>query len=102
MLKDANFLCEIGTEEVPAGYMPPAIEATAAIFRKTLDENRVDHGEIDVCATPRRIAVAISSVRSPRHSARRRPSSRGPRSRPRTTPKESRPGRCRGFSQATA
>ncbi|HSA16234.1 MAG TPA: glycine--tRNA ligase subunit beta [Spirochaetota bacterium] len=62
MLKDANFLCEIGTEEVPAGYMPPAIEATAAIFRKTLDENRVDHGEIDVCATPRRIAVAISSL----------------------------------------
>ncbi|HOO70516.1 MAG TPA: glycine--tRNA ligase subunit beta [Spirochaetota bacterium] len=62
MLKDANFLCEIGTEEIPAGYMLPAIEATTRIFIKTLDDNRINHGELDVCATPRRIAVAISSL----------------------------------------
>jgi glycyl-tRNA synthetase beta chain len=42
--------------------MLPAIDATGRTFSKTLDDNRVDHGAIEVYATPRRITVAIASL----------------------------------------
>ncbi len=58
----ANFLCEIGTEEIPAGYIPPAIEATDAIFRRKLEENRIKFGNVSVYGTPRRIVVFASGV----------------------------------------
>jgi len=62
MLKDANFLCEIGTEEIPAGYMPPAIDSINKIFTENLNNNRIDFNEIEVLATPRRIAVLVSGL----------------------------------------
>ena len=42
MLSNANFLCEIGTEEIPAGYIPPAIEAAKKIIEKSLTDERID------------------------------------------------------------
>ncbi len=62
MLKNANFLCEIGTEEIPAGYLPPAIEAIKKLFDKQLNEKRIDAGTIEVFATPRRIAILIENL----------------------------------------
>jgi glycyl-tRNA synthetase beta chain len=62
MLRDANFLCELGTEEIPAGYLPPAVEAFKGLFVSSLKENRIDFGGIEVHATPRRIAVLISGL----------------------------------------
>ncbi len=62
MLKDANFLCELGTEEIPAGYLPPAIEAIKALCTRSLEENRIDFGHIEVYATPRRTAILISNL----------------------------------------
>ncbi|OHD67886.1 MAG: glycine--tRNA ligase subunit beta [Spirochaetes bacterium RBG_16_49_21] len=62
MLKDANFLCELGTEEIPAGYLPPAIEAAKRLFIDNLEENRINFKSIEVYATPRRIAILASGM----------------------------------------
>jgi len=62
MLASANFLCELGTEEIPAGYIPPAIDGIKRIFSVTFRENRVDFNDIQVFATPRRIAVMVSGL----------------------------------------
>ena len=62
MLKDANFLLELGTEEIPAGYLPPAIEALRKAFTESLDTGRIGYGQIEVFATPRRIAVMAAGI----------------------------------------
>ncbi len=62
MVKDANFLCEIGTEEIPAGYIPPALAAIREILGSKLKESRIEYSQIDLFATPRRIAVFISDL----------------------------------------
>ncbi len=64
MLKNANFLCEIGTEEIPAGYIPPAIASIENIIKEKLQGNRVDFSEIAVYATPRRFSILISGLAS--------------------------------------
>lgn len=64
MLKNANFLCEIGTEEIPAGYIPPAINSIEKIMKEKLDDNRIDYSEIAVYATPRRFAILVSGLAS--------------------------------------
>ena len=64
MLKDANFLCEIGTEEIPAGYLPPAIESVKKLCADRFTADRIDFDAIEVYATPRRIAVLISNLKN--------------------------------------
>lgn len=58
----ANFLCEIGSEEIPAGYLPPAIESVERVFRQKLEENRIKFGDVSVFATPRRIVILAAGV----------------------------------------
>lgn len=62
MLTNANFLCEIGTEEIPAGYISPAINSLKTLFSEKLTELRIDFSGIDVFATPRRFAVLVSGM----------------------------------------
>ena len=62
MLENANFLCEIGTEEIPAGYIPPAIESFRNTMKAKLEENRIDFDELEVYATSRRFAIIISGL----------------------------------------
>ena len=62
MLNNANFLCEIGTEEIPAGYMPAAIESAGKTFRQRLTESRIGFDDVSVMATPRRIAILASNL----------------------------------------
>jgi len=62
MLKNANFLCEIGTEEIPAGYISPAISSLKNIFKERLTELRIDFSDIEVFGTPRRLAVIASGL----------------------------------------
>lgn len=62
MIDGANFLCEIGCEEIPAGYIPPAIESIKKLFVDKLEENRIAFQEIEVYATPRRIAIVVSGM----------------------------------------
>lgn len=62
MLTNANFLCEIGNEEIPAGYIPPAVTSLRNMFSEKLIESRIDFGEIEVYATPRRFSILISGL----------------------------------------
>lgn len=55
-------LVEIGTEEIPAGYIEPALSAFSDHLLRHLEENRIDHGAAKVFGTPRRLAVRIEAV----------------------------------------
>ena len=55
-------LVEIGTEEIPAGYLVPALEAMARGLSEKLDKARVAHAEPKIYGTPRRLAVLMDSV----------------------------------------
>jgi glycyl-tRNA synthetase beta chain len=57
-----TLLLEIGTEEIPAGYIQPALESLAANLQKKLDDARIDHGAIATCGTPRRLMVEVAQV----------------------------------------
>jgi glycyl-tRNA synthetase beta chain len=57
-----TLLLEIGTEEIPAGYIDPALAALRAIMAERLRDARVDHGEISTCGTPRRLTVIVAEV----------------------------------------
>lgn len=53
---------EIGCEEVPAGYIAPALEAMSQQMTRFLDENRIGYGEPHVTGTPRRLILSIPDV----------------------------------------
>ena len=53
---------EIGTEEIPAGFLPKAMADMERLLRKELDTARLEFGEIRTFATPRRLAVSVSDV----------------------------------------
>jgi glycyl-tRNA synthetase beta chain len=50
-------LLEIGTEEIPSGFIPPALEGMQEIFRKEMETQRVGCGEMQVMGTPRRLTL---------------------------------------------
>lgn len=56
------FLFEIGTEEIPAGYIEPALAALSRILQEKLAAARIDHGESRVYGTPRRLAILMADV----------------------------------------
>jgi len=53
---------EIGTEEIPAGYIVPALDWMAVRMSRFLDENRIAHGEPAVAGTPRRLVLNMPGV----------------------------------------
>jgi len=53
---------EIGCEEIPAGYIAPALESMSRQMTRFLDENRVGRGEPHVTGTPRRLILSIPDV----------------------------------------
>ena len=57
-----ELLLEIGTEEIPARFLPPVLEEMAASFRKMLDAERIAVGEILTWGTPRRLALVAREV----------------------------------------
>lgn len=57
-----KLLFEIGTEEIPASYIAPALQGLTAFIEKKLTEERVDFGGIQTFATPRRLAVIVDSL----------------------------------------
>jgi glycyl-tRNA synthetase beta chain len=59
-----DFLLEIGTEEVPAGYIRAALDALAAVLVQKMAETRIDHGAVSTYGTPRRLVVRIDDVAS--------------------------------------
>jgi len=57
----ADFLLEIGTEELPAADLQSALEQLSARVPALLDELRLPHGEISILGTPRRLVVTVEN-----------------------------------------
>ncbi len=57
-----ELLFEIGTEEIPAGFVPPALTAMGGLFKELLDSYRIDSGTIRTLGTPRRLVLVASDV----------------------------------------
>lgn len=57
-----DLLLEIGTEEIPARFLMPALKELAEKGRQRLQENRLSFGEVRTLGTPRRLALYITEV----------------------------------------
>jgi glycyl-tRNA synthetase beta chain len=57
-----TLLLEIGTEEIPAGYIEPALASISQTLLKKMEDLRIDHGRATVLGTPRRLAVEVEKV----------------------------------------
>ncbi|MXV74400.1 glycine--tRNA ligase subunit beta, partial [Candidatus Poribacteria bacterium] len=62
--KTADLLFEIGTEEIPASYVPPALAQLREIATESLTNHRIPFGEIETFGTPRRITLSIKDVKT--------------------------------------
>jgi glycyl-tRNA synthetase beta chain len=58
-----DYLLEIGTEEIPAKFMPGALNQLQELAGKILDEKRIKYGSIETMGTPRRLALLIKDLR---------------------------------------
>jgi len=54
-----NLLLEIGTEEIPARFMAPALSQLEKHAEENLRANRLDYKQIEVMGTPRRLALLV-------------------------------------------
>ena len=54
-----DLLVEVGAEEIPAGYMAPALAAIEERLSQALDDAGLEHGGIKTWCTPRRLALAV-------------------------------------------
>lgn len=57
-----EFLLEIGSEEIPAGYIMPALESMKRIMTSKLDELGLSFKAIRTAATPRRLALCVEEL----------------------------------------
>ena len=57
-----NLLLEIGAEEIPAGYIRPALKALSSSLLQKLTDTRIEHGNARIYGTPRRLAVNVENV----------------------------------------
>src|SRR3990172_6735847 len=54
-----DLLLEIGTEEIPARFIPAAITGIKDAAERLLKDNGIQYSEISVYATPRRLALIV-------------------------------------------
>ncbi len=57
-----ELLLEIGTEEIPAGFVPQALADLETLVRKELETGRIDYDGLKTLGTPRRLVLFIQSV----------------------------------------
>jgi glycyl-tRNA synthetase beta chain len=57
-----ELLFEIGTEEIPASFVEPAVDELRQKLIEQMASGRISHGEPRTFATPRRLAVYFSAV----------------------------------------
>jgi glycyl-tRNA synthetase beta chain len=57
-----ELLLEIGTEEIPAGFITQALMDLEALIKKELEASRIDFNGIKTLGTPRRLVLVIESV----------------------------------------
>ncbi len=59
-----DLLVEIGTEEIPAGFLSKAIIDMKVQAEKVFDRLRLEHGEIKIMVTPRRLTLMVTNLAS--------------------------------------
>ncbi len=57
-----DLLFEIGTEEIPAGYLQPAWNQLKAAFLVKAAEYALEHGEVRAIGTPRRLTLIVENL----------------------------------------
>ncbi len=57
-----ELLFEIGTEEIPAGYIAPACRQLEENFQKMAEEAGLSHKEVTSYATPRRLVLRVADL----------------------------------------
>lgn len=57
-----ELLFEIGCEEIPAGYIEPALESMATRMARKLEELGLAHDGVETFGTPRRLTLAIRAL----------------------------------------
>ena len=74
-----DLLLEIGTEEIPAHYMPSILGQVKDLAEKSFGEANIAYESVRTLGTPRRIALLMKGVAekqadvSAKHKARRSP-----------------------------
>ena len=58
----SNLLLEIGTEEIPAGYIVPALKQMKELFEEQVKKNRLSIDSIHTTGTPRRLVLFASGL----------------------------------------
>ena len=58
----AELFLELGTEEIPAGFIPVALRDLQQRLCQELEQARISYGEVRTFATPRRLAISVSAV----------------------------------------
>ncbi|MBI5520954.1 MAG: glycine--tRNA ligase subunit beta [Desulfovibrio sp.] len=58
----SEFILEIGTEEMPARFVPRLGEELVELFERLLAEQKIDHGGVRAFATPRRLVAHVSAL----------------------------------------
>ena len=61
-MSTADFLVELGTEELPPNTLNTLMQAFADEMGRGLDEARLEHGELRAYASPRRLAVIVDDL----------------------------------------
>lgn len=57
-----DLLFEIGTEEIPAGYLQPAYRQIEEKFKKKVEALRIAYGSVQVMGTPRRLTLIVAGL----------------------------------------
>lgn len=63
-MKTKNFLFELGTEEIPAGYIGNAVQKLEESFIQQFKDLKLSYTEIKTYSTPRRMAVIVENLQS--------------------------------------
>jgi glycyl-tRNA synthetase beta chain len=66
-----ELLFEIGTEEIPSGYLPPALEELKAAAIRLFADQRLAFGEVRTLGTPRRLTLVVDGLAERQRDARR-------------------------------
>lgn len=64
-----DLILEIGTEEIPASYLPPALEQIKQLAEKELTAQRIPFATTHAYATPRRIVLHVTGVAEAQESS---------------------------------
>ncbi len=57
-----ELIVEIGTEEIPAGFLDCAVKDLESLCKKTLQENSLAYENVECYGTPRRLALRVTGL----------------------------------------